>query len=181
MNRYRNYVLMAAGFAVLAMVVGVFSAVPAIAQAVRAALVSNADDPGRIPYARQVTCDFNGNDRCLVQLSPVPNGKRLVITHVSGQVVESLPVGTFLSPAVLGGFGAGAVAELRLAPTYIGNFSGFNYFVFDQSELLFIDSGQSPYVSTVLGGIPSAISSASFFLSGYMLDCSNGPCASVAQ
>src|ERR1035441_147578 len=72
MNRLRNYVLMAAGLAVLVMVVGVFSAGPAIAQAVRAALVSNVDDPGRIPYQILGSCFFSGTTECHSNLPQVP-------------------------------------------------------------------------------------------------------------
>ncbi len=65
MNRFKNYVLMAAGFAVLVMTVGVFSAGPAIAQAVRAALVSNVDEPGRIPYSVAIHMEGACLNECL--------------------------------------------------------------------------------------------------------------------
>ena len=71
MNRFKNYVLTAAGFAVLVMTVGVFTAGHAIAQAVRAALVQNRDEPGRQPFTLTALSD-----------SPfwqVPAGKRYVI------------------------------------------------------------------------------------------------------
>jgi hypothetical protein len=94
MNRFRNYVLMAAGFAVLVLVVGVFSAGPAIAQAVRAALVSNVDEPGRIPYHIPIALSGDCMLGCIGVASPkqgrVPAGKRLVITNVTGQVFHRL-------------------------------------------------------------------------------------------
>jgi hypothetical protein len=71
MNRFKNYVLMAAGFAVLVMTVGVFTASHAIAQAVRAALVQNRDEPGRQPF----TLATYPNDG----FWQVPAGKRYVI------------------------------------------------------------------------------------------------------
>jgi hypothetical protein len=71
MNRFKNYVLMAAGFAVLVMTVGVFTAGHAIAQAVRAALVQNRDEPGRQPF----TLTSYPNDGSW----PVPAGKRYVV------------------------------------------------------------------------------------------------------
>ena len=49
-SRPEDLGLMAGGFALVGVVVGAFTAGPAIAQAVRAALVSNVDDPGRVPY-----------------------------------------------------------------------------------------------------------------------------------
>jgi hypothetical protein len=100
MSRFRDYVLMAAGFAMLVMTVGAFTAGHAIAQAVRAALVSNVDEPGRVPY--QFGRDFldcnPGN--CLVQFPPVPPGKRLVITNISGDIATSVAVGTLVLPSV---------------------------------------------------------------------------------
>jgi hypothetical protein len=174
MNQFKNYVLMAGGFALVATVVGVFTAGPAIAQALRAALVSNVDDPGRIPYAVSVSCDFD-KQLCLTAIPPVPNGKRLVITHVSGGVQENLPGGTFLAVSVHTGH-----TNAYIVPTYIGIQFG-NSFVFDQSVLLFADPGERPpFAQVELGGVPSGASGASFNLSGYMLDCSNGPCAKVA-
>lgn len=163
MKRFRNYVLMAAGFVVLVAVVGVFTAGPAIAQAVRAALVSNVDDPGRIPYAGQAICTFNGPG-CAATLPLVPNGKRLVITHVSGRISESLPGGSLVEPFVLAENGVSFPV-----PTFLGPFSSnilFNHFVFSQSELLFAYSGQRIEVGATLGGTPNAESYAFFSLSG---------------
>jgi hypothetical protein len=71
MNRFKNYVLTAAGFAVLVMTLGVFTAGHAIAQAVRAALVQNRDEPGRQPF----TLTSFPNDGSW----QVPAGKRYVI------------------------------------------------------------------------------------------------------
>lgn len=138
MNGFKNYFWMAAAFAVLAMVVGVFSAGPAIAQAVRAALVSNVDDPGRIPYRIELRPLINHQD-CTAQLTdfagyqidapPVPAGKRLVITNVSGRIATNLPGGTLIVPFVAGLFSDVAV----YAPiTYGGSFQGLNYFAFSQ-------------------------------------------------
>ena len=89
MKRFRNYVLMAAGFVVLVIVVGAFSAGPVIAQAIRAALVSNVDDPGRIPYEVRGLCNHLSTTSFCSASQPVPAGKRLVSTHVAGFVREN--------------------------------------------------------------------------------------------
>jgi hypothetical protein len=175
----KTYGFMAASFALVAMVVGVFAAGPAIAQAVRAALVSNVDDPGRIPYSHQANCTWNGSDVCIVDPPPVGAGKRLVITHVSGYVNENLPGGTFILVRVFGGRTSGSAAHL--VPTYVGAKDGFNTFVFDQPELLFVDAGQSTTISVNLGAVPSSDSIAIVTLEGYMLDCVNAPCATEAH
>lgn len=178
MNRFRNYVLMAAGFVVALLAVGSFTAGPAIAQALRAALVSNADDPGRIPYAGNVDCHFPaGSSVCDGSLAPVPAGKRLVITHVAGLLQENLPGGTLILLEVSGG-----VATSRPLATYQGSFGAVNYFVFYQPVLLFYDAVQTPIVFVTLGAAPDAhISVAEFHLTGYMLDCTIGPCNAIAK
>jgi hypothetical protein len=175
MNRFRNYVLMAAGFAVLAMVVGVFSAGPAIAQAVRAALVSNVDDPGRIPFRSDLFCDFTGN-QCFASSSPVPAGKRLVITHVSGVLRENLPGGTLILTRF------DSITDINLPVTFQGSYNGLNYFVFDQSTLVSFDAGQAPGLNVFMGAVPDQNNSGvTFAFMGYMLDCSTGPCAPIAH
>jgi hypothetical protein len=176
MNRLRNYVLMAAGFAVLVMVVGVFSAGPAIAQAVRAALVSNVDDPGRIPYQVLGSCLFSGTSFCHYTFPTVPARMRLVITQVSGHVQENLPGGTFIAPVLSGGRGN---ITITIPVVFEGSTSGLNFFTFNQVDTMFVDAGQSPNVDCFLGAIPSQASGVEFTLTGYMLDCSTGPCAAI--
>jgi hypothetical protein len=174
MNRLRNYVLMAAGLAVLVMVVGVFSAGLAIAQAVRAALVSNVDDPGRIPYQVNKVCIPSGVDSiCIADLPQVLPGKRLVITHVSGELVENLPGGTLIEVTVVSRRGS-----VYLPVTFMGS-SYHNVFVFDQPELIFCDGGDNLNLRLEMGANPDRFSSITFTLSGYMLDCSTGPCAAI--
>jgi hypothetical protein len=176
MNRLKNCVLMAAGFAVLLITVGVSTAGHAIAQAVRAALVSNVDDPGRIPYASQARCAFStGSTSCSIVFPPVPAGKRLVLTHVSGLITENLPGGTLILPRVFGG------NSTYLLVTYQGGGAVYNYFVIDQQVLKFYDAGQTPAVGLELGAAPNAGSDGDFNLTGYMLDCTTATCAAIAQ
>jgi hypothetical protein len=179
MNRLKNYVLMAAGFAVLMITVGVFTAGHAIAQAVRAALVSNVDEPGRIPYVANSSCDFQSGDHddCAASFPSVPAGKRLVITHVSGLLREGLPGGTLISTQIISPRG-----NVFLPVTYIGNAFGINNFVVDQPEHIICDAGASLKASVILGAFTSGSDSngATFTFSGYLLDCTTGPCAAIA-
>src|SRR5579871_4114317 len=150
MNRFRNCVLMAAGFAVLALVVGVFSAGPAIAQAVRAALVLNVDDPGRIPYDVRGFCSItHASDSDCPAGPKVPAGKRLVITHVSGVVRGSLPGGTPIIASIMN-----SVSFDYLPVTYQGSALGFNYFQFGQPVLVVYDAGSTPTVALSLSTAP---------------------------
>ena len=93
MKRFKNYVWMAAGFAVLTAVVSGIVAAPAVAALVKAALVKNVDEPGRLPYTSLVAgfnfaCTLNctpapfGDSFAL--LPPVPSGKRLIVNHIYG-------------------------------------------------------------------------------------------------
>lgn len=178
MNRFKNYVLMAAGFAVLVMTVGVFTAGHAIAQAVRAALVSNVDEPGRIPYVANSSCDFSRgfHDNCGASFPQVQNGKRLVITHVSGLLSVDLPGGTLISTQIIAPRG-----NVFLPLTYIGTARGVNNFVVDQPEHIICDAGASLTASVGLGASTSGndLVGATFTFSGYLLDCNAGPCAAI--
>ncbi len=51
-----------------------------MAQAVRAALVRNQDEPGRNPYSQFAECL---GTECSLTFPPVPAGQRLVVTFVS--------------------------------------------------------------------------------------------------
>jgi len=172
----KNKLLTLAGALALLATLGHFYAKPLLAQ-VRAALVQNVDDPGRIPYQALRACFFSGNAFCSANLPPVPAGKRLVITHVSGFLRENLPGGTLVLTTILTQLGGGSYSRITIPVTFTGSDTGRNYFAFDQSALLVCDAGQSPSPSVSLGGVPSADSQAEFNLTGYMLDCSTGPCA----
>jgi hypothetical protein len=84
MNRFKNQILLAASFAVLAGVISGITAAPAIAQAIKAALIKNVDEKGRSPFTLSLSC--NANFSCIASGAAVPNGKRLVIEHVSGSL-----------------------------------------------------------------------------------------------
>ena len=180
MNRFRNNVLMAVGFAVLAMVVGVFSAGPAIAQAVRAALVSNVDEPGRVPYEFQHDCEFVGTI-CRVPLPLVQTGKRLVTTHVSGFFDVTLPPGTLATALYFDGnldrLTTQGIHAIPVTFQGMGSF-GDSFFVFDQSILGFTGAGQTAELRVELGTIASTFVRVT--VTGYLLDCNAAPCAAIA-
>ena len=54
-----------------------------IANAQRAALVQNIDEPARSPYQEQATCGYNGSNSCRLNLRAVPAGHRREIRVVS--------------------------------------------------------------------------------------------------
>ncbi|HEX6897563.1 MAG TPA: hypothetical protein VF146_19925, partial [Bryobacteraceae bacterium] len=75
----RTYRFLGIGIAlgILALLITLFSDGRLIAQAVRAALVENVDEPGRHPYVENSAC-VTGN--CILTFSAVPSGERLVVT-----------------------------------------------------------------------------------------------------
>jgi hypothetical protein len=87
MNRLKRLIWFAAGFAAVSLAFTLGTETRAIAQAVRAALVRNQDEPGRNPYfeSRDVNCTAQG---CVAGFSAVPAGQRLVLTFISAQCCE---------------------------------------------------------------------------------------------
>jgi hypothetical protein len=177
----KHRVIAFAGLLALLAVLGRFYATPLLAQ-VRAALVQNVDDPGRIAYQSAITgltsqicqpfCTFN--------FSPVPNGYRLVVQHVSGSFIAN---GNSNSASVLL-FGATPSGP---------NFQSVNFFVpaapaifgggvaFDQPVITYFDSGRTPQVSVSLSGGPSDGAIQQMNVYGYLLNCTTAPCAAIAH
>src|SRR5258708_651380 len=99
MNRWKNYVWLAAGVAAIA-VVGSFTARPVIAQ-IKAAFVQNVNEPGLNPYQYYVSFKQgfvfpNGAGACngaicSFTLPAVPAGKRLVVTNITGNIFVDNP------------------------------------------------------------------------------------------
>src|SRR5258708_1611040 len=128
MNRWKNYVLMAAGLASLS-VMGTYTAKPLLAQ-IKAAFVQNVNEPGLNPYQFYVsfkqgftfpqgvgTC---AGAQCNFVLPPVPTGKRLVITNITGNIFVDTPGIT--QPIVL--FGSGVTFEIPTLPA--GSYQAIN-------------------------------------------------------
>jgi|SRR5579871_4259780 len=118
----------------------------ALAQAVRAALVQNVDEPGRNAYSESASCFGNG---CFAIFSAVPAGKRLVVKFING--------GVGLGGVALdfGGHRADTNARVFLATSSLINAPTLAYF----------DAGETPYV---ISNPPSASTEAT--LSGYYVN-----------
>jgi hypothetical protein len=86
MQRWKHLTRIGLALAVLAAVITIVTERQAVAQAIRAALVRNQDEPGRNPYSQFAECASNG---CSLTFSPVPPGERLVVTFVSGAIVNA--------------------------------------------------------------------------------------------
>jgi len=87
MNKLKRLIWLAAGFAAVSITFALGTESRAIAQAVRAVLMRNQDEPGRNPYfeSQDVICTSGA---CVATFPPVPAGQRLVLTYISAQCCE---------------------------------------------------------------------------------------------
>jgi hypothetical protein len=126
--------------------------------------VRNIDDPGRIPYESQQSIAA-GEDTAIFPV--VPAGHRLVIQHVVGFAVFS---------SAISGVTATVFSREGLSTFLPPSFQ--NATRFDQLVQLYVDAGNGPRVSLdadapVYGGAVT--------LTGYLLDCTAAPCATIAH
>jgi hypothetical protein len=158
--------------------IGTFTAKPLLAQ-IRAVLVQNVDEPGRTPYlsfADLSTC-FKLVP-CVAPFGPLPSGKRLVATNITGEVFLETP-GTILSaclfPATYYCFPTVQQIAVTGGPGPIGINVGIS---------LFMDGPAQPSVffrSTSIFEF-SAFGDQGVALSGYLVDCSSpGSCAATVH
>ena len=109
-----------AGFAALLAllaVLGKFYAKPLLSQ-VRAALVENVDEPGRNPYSstKSLPGICIGNNACNLFFTPVPAGKRLVVTSITGNIYPLTP--GIVHTLTLFATGTGGIQKI-LVPTFL--------------------------------------------------------------
>ena len=166
MNRFKNHLLLAAGFAVLAGIIGGITAAPAIAQVIKAALIKNVDEPGRIPFQMRVLC--GDAQSCFTPDITVPANKRLVIEFLGGNVhvaagAKIIQVAPFL------GTGAGSgVNGVYLHPEFVSTAAGYDNYAVNQPIALYVDPGSHISISAALTA-PSSISFDGIIV-GYMVD-----------
>jgi hypothetical protein len=164
----KRIVFVGAAFVLVAGVVGVFTAGPVIAQAVRAALVANVDEPGRIPFNAEPACVGPGFCSTDINYS-VPAGKRLVITQVAGHVETDQPGGSLLQVYL--------TTRTNRLVWFRTAYQGGSSYAFNEPVFQVYDAGAAPSVG--MAGTGASSVHVSFFVTGYLLDCSVGPCAAV--
>ena len=163
MNRLKNNLAIAAGLAVLIAVVGGISAGPAVAQAVKAALVKNVDERGRVPYSAVLTC-ATATDNCFANAAAVPAGKRLVIEHVSAFNQVTSPGEIALYRMLVGSsLRAGLTISTPITK------SGFNNSVVNESVLAYVEAGEVVTIQ-ISSVAPASTLSTTAYLSGYLVD-----------
>jgi hypothetical protein len=173
MKTFKGYILMATGFAVLVAVVSGITAGPAIAAAVKAALIQNVDEPGRTPYSARVSCTGSGGSCFASASAPVPAGYRLVIEYVSAGWNSP---GTFLE-LELGSLDAGNIAFSPVAylpPTLLpstGGNNGYVFYVANQSLRAYVEAGSTP--SVLIAQNTSGVVFLDGYVSGYLVNLNN--------
>jgi len=142
------------------------------------AIVSNMDDPGRIPYQSQVaivpsTCN---SEDCQSTFPTVPANHRLVVLHLAADFA----FGSAPGQVNLEYGGPGFSGGLSAAPAALKN-AFFSQFLvqFELPVQFYVDAGQSFLVKTqassglgVLGTVTAT---------GYMVDCSAALCSAIAH
>ena len=146
------------------------------------AIVSDMNDPGRVPYQSSVfgttqsNCSGAGNE-CFFVFPTVPAGHRLVIQHVSGFIQAT----SGAVPALVGIPLSNNQDTTSFLVAAQSNVDG-GLVAFDQPVLVYVDEGISPRVAVELASTPAAgNASQGAFLSGYLLDCSAAPCSAIAK
>jgi hypothetical protein len=155
----KNRLATMAGALALIAVLGKYYAAPAIAQVVRAAVVKNVDEKGRIPYIQAgfSSCTPFGAGGAECSFPAVPANKRLVIEYINAGLshVPSSP------PDVAFRFtGAGGTLHQFSLPVFprVPGISGLSAPV-----LIYLDAGQVPRLVSDAGFIQAE-------LTGYLVD-----------
>lgn len=151
-----------AGALALLAVVGKFYAAPAMAQAVRAAIVQDRDQRGRNLYQSTLNCQ-NATNPCVIAFPAVPAGKRLIVEHVTALAV--MPAANTLADVELRG---GSIFQFLPLTANLANFAGQFEYTTNQPVLAAYNAGEIPNVDAF------STSGAQFTvlatISGYMID-----------
>ena len=168
MKNPRTFFATAATMALVAMIVGAFTEGKAIARAIQAVLVRDADNPARQPFATE--CDVQyASLGCTVT---VPADKRLVIETVTATLV--LPQGAkplnFFVSTVAGGF---KNANHALVAQFMGRGGGVienDYYAISESIRLYAEPGSTVLLEGQTTTVPPATEDDILTMSGYLVD-----------
>jgi hypothetical protein len=135
-------------------------------------LAVNVNEMGRIPYQSMHTVTTIGDHQLLCPFSTVPSGHRLVVQHVSGQMFFNPPAAVTVTLTNLVDY-----TQLRSI------FSVPNPQAFDQPVLVYYDAGENPLViiTTDSQSDSQLQNFVGVTMTGYLVDCSIGPCAAIAN
>lgn len=134
--------------------------------------ITSVDDPGRTPYQFFANLQPCVKTTCQATTPAIPDGKRLVVQHVSAFGALTSP-GNTVEVVVST---PNAVISTFAPPVFGTSNQGF---AFDQTVQGYADSGQTVtvFISTN-GSFDQAASD--FVVTGYLIDCSVNQCAPIA-
>jgi hypothetical protein len=170
--RIRSMAIIAMFLATVGVVISVMGS-KAVAQ-IGAALVKNADEPGRVPY--QQTLEFGPNSTiclgglfCVLSFPPVPSGKRLVVEQVSALIAVSGGQVHYLTlgDQFLTNGGNVAILQPNFVPAYNGRFLATT-----QQVRAYYEPEATPKLKiAVTNGFSNFRSNVT--LTGYLIDATN--------
>ena len=160
----KNKLFTLAAALTLAAVIGSIYAAPALASAIKAALVKNVDEPGRAPYSVTLSCGTSAKTCAdtATTSDAVPTGKRLVVEYVNSLVYTT---------------GPGGIQEVSIGTTnqikstlhlFSAGQDGINYYYTSNGPVrAFFEPGDRPHmdIAIVSGGIQARI-----IVTGYLVD-----------
>ena len=133
--------------------------------------VQNVDEPGRNPYQETVfALDCGGKQACNFEYAVVPDGKRLVITNVTGFV--DVVGGTIPNSNIQSNFGGNQYASVFFVMSR-GTLSstGSTRMAVNQSMQAYFGPGEKPHLFTGLFSTNDTfVQGGSFQLSGYYVN-----------
>jgi len=154
----KNRLAALAGALALLAVLGKYYATPVLAQ-VRAAIVKNIDEKGRIPYHEFASCENPSTVLpCIVNFPPVPANRRLVIEYVNAE----FRVNAGFAPSVdISFLGPGNLNKRFTLPSFLK--VGPNTYGTSSPVLMYVEAGRVVSLAT-FGSVGEAS------LVGYLVD-----------
>ena len=160
---------MSAGFVILAATISAFVPGSALAQIVKAALVKNVDERGRVPFTFASSCQFTTGNTCTLNIPSVLVGSRLVLEHFNTSL--KINRNSILGPVELIGihiFTGGSSSDF--APVLVYEEINFRNWIVNQPVLAYVEAGTSAFVQVDLLGSSVGGSSGSVKVTGYLVD-----------
>lgn len=155
----KNRLATIAGALALIAVLGKYYAAPAIAQVVRAAVVKNIDEKGRVSYVATANCPVPvANISCSAAFPPVPANKRLVIEYVNAEFNKT---SGFDPSAAISFIGEDNLNRRFVLPTFLR--VGASNFGVSSPVLIYVEPGRI-VTFDVFGSVSQA------YLTGYLVD-----------
>ena len=167
MNRFKNQVPLAAGLVALASVIGGILAAPAIAQVIKAALIKNVDEKGRVPFDVELSCLPDMTVNCFtLNSAPIPANHRYVVEYVTGTIQSSSAATDARFVNIYSATGSGTTAQAFLPANPVGSIGSTKYFIISEPVTFYINANESinANIFTGMGGLDYVR------LHGYLVD-----------